>query len=433
MTEELIRGRLLLVEDDDLIRHAYARGLAAGGFEVDTARDGLEAREKIEHTRYDAIVSDVAMPGLDGLGLLREVRRFDLDVPVVLITGGVTETVAEEAVAAGAMLCLQKPIQLATLQQIVRHAARLHALARLKRWAVDDGGPPSHRASDRAGLEVRFDSALARLWIAFQPIVLPAAERVVAYEALMRSDETAMPHPGALLDAAQRLGRTRELSRAVRAKVAEQLAGPGRGLEVFVNIHADDLTDATLLAADEPLAPFARQVVLEVTERAPLDEVRELSELAVRLRQRGYRLAVDDLGAGYAGLTAVARLQPDVVKLDMTLVRGLGESEVKRTLVRGMARLCRDLGMRVVCEGVETAAERDTLMSIDCDCQQGYLFARPARGFPAVGWGARAAGVVLGRMARPEPASTARDRAPGEGPGGAELGAPVAAAPAVKR
>ena len=393
----------MLVEDDEFILHVYARALQSAGFEVDTASDGLGARLLIERTSYDAIVSDVNMPGLDGLGLLRAVRGVDLDVPVILVTAGFTEEISAKAVAAGAMLCLSKPIALPTLNQIVTHAARLHGLARLKRWALDDGGPHGFGVGDRTGLEVRFESALAKLWMAFQPIVLPAAERVIAYEALMRSDEPAMPHPGALLQAAHRLGRTRELSRAVRVKVAEQLPSVPAGIEVFVNLHADDLAESVLLAADEPLAPFASRVVLEVTERAPLDQVPELPTLAARLRSRGYRIAVDDLGAGYAGLTAVAGLQPDVVKLDMSLVRNLGDSEVKRTLVRGMNDLCRELGMRVVCEGVETPSERDVLMAMGCDCQQGFLFARPARGLPAVTWPARDGRVVVGRMALSAP------------------------------
>jgi EAL domain-containing protein (putative c-di-GMP-specific phosphodiesterase class I) len=88
---------------------------------------------------------------------------------------------------------------------------------------------------------------------------------------------------------------------------------------------------------------------------------------------------VDDLGAGYAGLTSFAALEPDVVKLDMALVRGVDREPIKHRLVGSMTRLCRDLGILVVAEGVETSAEKEALQELGCDLLQGYLFGRPGR------------------------------------------------------
>ena len=100
----------------------------------------------------------------------------------------------------------------------------------------------------------------------------------------------------------------------------------------------------------------------------------------------GFRIAVDDLGAGYAGLTSFALLEPEIVKLDMTLVRDIHESATKQKLVKSMAALCKDMGMVVVAEGVETTAERDVLAGLGCDLMQGYLFAKPGKPFPEVMW-----------------------------------------------
>jgi EAL domain-containing protein (putative c-di-GMP-specific phosphodiesterase class I) len=100
------------------------------------------------------------------------------------------------------------------------------------------------------------------------------------------------------------------------------------------------------------------------------------------LRRLGYRVAVDDLGAGYAGVASFGQLQPDVVKLDMALVRSIESSATKASIVRSMISVCREeLGTEVVCEGVETAAERDVLHDLGARLLQGYLFAKPARGF----------------------------------------------------
>jgi EAL domain-containing protein (putative c-di-GMP-specific phosphodiesterase class I) len=137
--------------------------------------------------------------------------------------------------------------------------------------------------------------------------------------------------------------------------------------------------DDSLLDPSAPLSPFASRVVLEVTERASLDGVAELSNRVARLRSLGYRLAIDDLGAGYAGLASFAALTPEIVKLDMVLVRGLDHDPVKQKLVASMGRLCGELGIEVVAEGIETEDERRAAVASGCGLLQGFLIGRPAR------------------------------------------------------
>jgi EAL domain-containing protein (putative c-di-GMP-specific phosphodiesterase class I) len=93
-------------------------------------------------------------------------------------------------------------------------------------------------------------------------------------------------------------------------------------------------------------------------------------------------ITVDDLGAGFAGLSSLAYLEPDVVKVDMSLVRDVNASAVKQKLIRSIATLCTDLRIELVAEGIETEAERDCVVSLGGDALQGYLFARPGPGFP---------------------------------------------------
>jgi len=127
---------------------------------------------------------------------------------------------------------------------------------------------------------------------------------------------------------------------------------------------------------------IASRTVLEITERASLEGVKDLRSRIADLKRMGFRIAIDDLGAGYAGLTSMANVDPEVVKLDMSLVRGVDQSTTKRKLIQSLAAASRDLGMLVICEGVETVDERDTLVGLGCDLFQGFLFARPERGFP---------------------------------------------------
>jgi EAL domain-containing protein (putative c-di-GMP-specific phosphodiesterase class I) len=240
--------------------------------------------------------------------------------------------------------------------------------------------PPA--VSDRASLEARFASALATLWVAYQPIVSWSAQHVFAYEALVRNDEPTLRSPPDLFEAALRLGRLQELGRTIRdrvARTADEL--PVAGL-LFVNVHAMELDDDTLFSSGSPLSKHAGRVVLEITERAPIERIRDVGSRIAQLRALGYRIAVDDLGAGYAGLTSFAHLEPEVVKVDMSLIRGLDRSPMKQKLLGSIVSLCHELGIQMIAEGIETEAERDTLVNLGGDLCQGYLFGRPQLPWP---------------------------------------------------
>jgi len=126
--------------------------------------------------------------------------------------------------------------------------------------------------------------------------------------------------------------------------------------------------------------------VLEITERSSVDEIRDLATRVADLRRMGHRIAIDDLGAGYSGLNSFAVFEPEIVKLDMSLVRGIHLSETKRRIIRSMRQLCSEMGILVVAEGVETVEERDALVELGCDLLQGYLLAKPGPAFPAFEW-----------------------------------------------
>ncbi|MDB4971821.1 MAG: hypothetical protein JWN48_162 [Myxococcaceae bacterium] len=375
--------KVLLLDDDDCIRRDYGRLLRSFGFSVDAAADGRDALERIEIDNHDVVISDVRMPGMNGLQFLREVRSRDLDVPVILITGAPDMGSAVQAIEYGAFRYLTKPVPAAQLGALVEKAAHLHALARLKREALALSGESMLELGDRASLEARFENALETVWMAFQPIVNWPARTVFGYEALVRCTEPSINHPGALFDAAERLERMHDLGRAIRRRVAEAVQHAPAHALIFVNAHAAELSDPELSSASSPLAQHAERVVLEITERSALDRIPGVLTRVAELRKRGFRIAIDDLGAGYAGLSSFAQLDPEFVKLDMSLVRDVHLRSKKRSVVRAMANLCRnDLGVHVISEGVECAEERDTLELDGCELLQGYLFARPGKGFP---------------------------------------------------
>lgn len=377
--------RVLLVDDDPEQLRAYARVLRHAGFELESAADGTLAAKAVKERPFDVVVSDIDMPGLDGIGLLRAVREHDLDLPVLLVTASPAVDTAVQALEAGALRYLIKPVAAAELTKAVQHAAQLRRMATLKREAANLVGGEQFKIGDRAGLETVFARALDALWMAYQPIVAVSTRATFAFEALVRSAEPAMSGPAALFDAAERLDRLAELGRRIRGRVAA-MASESPETTLFVNLHPRDLVDEELFSATAPLSRVAGRVVLEITERASLDHVADVRGRIARLRQLGYRIAIDDLGAGYAGLASFAQLEPEVVKLDMSLIRDIHVHATKRKLVRSMVSLCADLGLTLVVEGVETVLERDVLVEIGCDLMQGYLFAKPANPPAAVVW-----------------------------------------------
>jgi EAL domain-containing protein (putative c-di-GMP-specific phosphodiesterase class I)/CheY-like chemotaxis protein len=374
-------GRVLVVDDEAELVRFYSRVLAGAGHTIESARDGASAIALFKKTRCDAIVTDIGMPAMDGLELLRAVRSLDFDVPVIIITGEPKLQTAIRALEYGALRYLTKPVDAERLRQVVDYALRLHEVARLQREALDTVRKGKTRAGDRAGLEAAFDAALADLWMEYQPVVSWSRRSVVGYEALVRTGAAGLPDPPALLSAAEKLGKLNVLGAAIRERVAKDSTELPHATDLLVNLHPRDLLDEELYASGAPLTLVAQRTVLEITERASLDQVPDVRSRLAQLRRLGFRIALDDLGAGYAGLSSFALLEPDIVKLDSSLVAGVEQEAVKQRLVRSLVGLCRELGTRVIAECVETTAQRGELIDLGCDFFQGHLFAFPDRHF----------------------------------------------------
>jgi len=249
---------------------------------------------------------------------------------------------------------------------------------------------PQAVSDELVELEDKFERCVATVAMHYQPIVWarPWASRqpsIFGYEALLRTVDKSLPHPGAILDAAERLERVTKLGRLLRTKVAQCFlqAPPERGV-AFVNLHANDLFDRTLTSPFSPLTKVASRVVLEITERNSLDGMEDVRYRVAELRELGFRIAIDDLGGGHARMGHFTPLDTDFVKLDMSLVRDVDSHPIKQRLVESITQLCRDNGTLVIGEGVETQPEADTLIRLGCDLLQGYLVARPALPFVEV-------------------------------------------------
>jgi EAL domain-containing protein (putative c-di-GMP-specific phosphodiesterase class I)/ActR/RegA family two-component response regulator len=368
-------ARILVAEEDaHLAEHAAA--LTEAGYVVDTAVDAVSARHRMLTNDYAAVVVDAAFGGLDAIALLRLARRRDLDVPLVVVCDAMHVGLAAVAVQQGALCFLEMPVAREVFVTTLSYASKLHGLAKLRRRALDELGGEWWRLGDRVALEQVFERAFDRLTVAFQPIVSWSSRRVIGHEALLRSSDPSLPDPSSVLAVAERLGRIEQLGRLVRERVARSMSlAPAE--YVFVNLHALELLDGELYSVSAPLSQFGKRIVLEISEHALLDDVAQLESRAEALRKLGFRLAMDNLGPGYPGLSSFARLRPEFVKYDLSLVRGIERRPAQEQIVAEMTALLGTMNTRVIAAGIESIAQRDAVVKAGVDLLQGFAFSRP--------------------------------------------------------
>ena len=373
---------VLVVDDDEGLRNYYCKCLRQAGLNVETAADGAQAIEVLATRELQAIVTDINMPVYTGLEFLRALRERDLDIPVILVTGQPDIETAVEAVEYGAFRYLRKPIEPSLLLETVHRACEMHRVAKLRREAWELLGKHGPQLGDRASVEARYRVALSTLFLEFQPIVRASERSVFGYEALVRSGEPTLQRPEELYDAAWRLGQVHTLGRAIRKCLAEAISSAPEHAVLFLDVHPEELNDNELWSRDGALTPIAARVVLEISERSQLDCVSGLKTRLRRLREMGFRTALDNLGGGDSPLGAFSRVEPDFVKLDRKLVAGIESSERAISIVDGINQICGDtLDILVIADGVETKHEHDALSQIGVSLLQGARFASPQRGF----------------------------------------------------
>lgn len=361
---------VVVIDDDESVAGTVASIISRVGFSVESFTNPTEARERLREGNVDVVISDVMMPELDGLTLLEQMRRSNMYVPVILMTGTPKLDDTIRAMALGAFRYLAKPFDRSELIQAVEEAIKWGRLIRVTL---------THAPEDnRQALDEALDRVFDRLCMHYQPIVGAANGKVFGYEALMRSSEPSLRSPPAVIDAAQKVGRLHALGRLVRKLVADEITKSRPECVVFVNLHSADLADPQLYSPEAPLTKHASGVVLELTERESLESIDNVERRLAQLRALGFRIAVDDLGAGYAGLSYFSRVQPDVVKIDMSLTRNVDADPVKRRVVSSICELAKDLSMIVVAEGIETQAEFNEVARHGVDLVQGYLIGKPA-------------------------------------------------------
>lgn len=216
--------------------------------------------------------------------------------------------------------------------------------------------------------------------MAFQPIVNTRNQTVYAQEALVRG----LDGQGAA-EVFQNVNQTNRyrFDQACRVKAIKLAADLNIASKLSINfmpnaVYKPELCIRTTLEAAEVYDFPIEKIIFEVTEGEQINDHGHLQDIIQSYQKQGFTTAIDDFGAGYAGLNLLANMQTDLVKLDMALVRNIHNDKVRQTITRGILAVCDDLGITVIAEGIESVEELNVLQEMGIELFQGYYFARPS-------------------------------------------------------
>ncbi len=241
--------------------------------------------------------------------------------------------------------------------------------------ALTDASTEKERALRSRARELRSIIEHRRISTVYQPIVDIRSRATVGYEALSRGPAGKFEMPDALFRVAYETELVLKLERLCRERALRGLRQVGPDQLMFINVEPISLFDPEL-AAMVP-ARHAGRVVFELTEHAAIADFTTFRQAARLVKQTGCRFSIDDVGSAYSGLRVISEVEPDFIKLDMELTRGVSGNRVKLDLVKAIAQFCAEVSVPMIVEGIETAQELETVEALGINLVQGFLLGRP--------------------------------------------------------
>ena len=390
VTQRVLSEATIIIVDDHPPNVTLLEMLlrSAGVKRVQGITDPGDAVARCLELRPDLLLLDLHMPHLDGFGVMEALQgtlEENAFLPVIVLTADITAETKKRALAAGAKDFLTKPFDHTEVLLRVRNLLETRALytevrrhnARLQAEIDQQTEQARHLEAERAARRREVETVLngEALHMVFQPIAELGTGRIVGVEALARFQCEPRRPPNEWFAQAANVGLGVELEiAAVRNALADLNLLPAQTY-MSVNVSPPAVTMPGL--ADALAALPSGQVVVELTEHSRVENYALLIDALDGLRQIGVRTAVDDAGAGYAGLQHILRLHPDIIKLDTDLTRGIDTDPVRRALGASLLTFADDIGAAIIAEGIETPEELDTLRSLGVPSGQGYHLARP--------------------------------------------------------
>lgn len=370
---------ILVVDDNEANVTLLSTLLKRHGIQnVATETDSRRVAGLLTELKPDLVLLDLHMPFLDGVAVSLEVKQFAAGsyLPVLILTADVTTTARNEALEHGAADFLTKPLDHVEVVLRVANLLETRRLYSMLRSARSEDDPePADSAPDLQPHRIHKVLSSRGIVPHFQPVVDVHNGRIVGHEALARFHD---PHPQGIagwFTEAFAVGLGTDLEwLAVSESMPFLAAAPP---DTFLALNMSPATVGLLEQRHLCEPALSSRVVIELTEHVPIEDYSAIRRALAPLRSDGARLAADDLGSGYAGFRHLIALAPDIIKLDMSLVRGIHRNRPQRALARALVAFAADVGATVVAEGVEEAAELEVLVDLEVPWAQGYLLGRP--------------------------------------------------------
>lgn len=378
--------RVLVADDDPQIRSAVADVIAAAGgmIVVATASDADGAIAAAVRDTPDVAVLDVKMPGGGGPRAAREIAARAPGTRVVALSAHDDRDAVAAMIRAGALGYVIKGAPIEEIVETVARAARgLASLSGDVAASVaieleEQLGARERQAEQRQARveEVRAALRPGAIRPVFQPIVDLGTGHAVGFEALSRFDLEPHQPPDAWFRAAAEVGLLEELEIAAIRVATARFGDLPRGTYLSLNLSPSSILADGLASTLVGIAP--EWIVLEITEHAAVPDYDALRTALAPIRLRGGRLAVDDAGAGFASLRHILRLEPSIIKLDLSITRDVDTDRARRALAAALVSFAKEMGMTLIAEGIETFAELEALRVLGVRHGQGYFLGRPA-------------------------------------------------------
>ena len=357
---------------------------------VGVATTTERALERAALSRPDVAVVDVSMPTMGGAFLARELLQRGHCGHVVALSGSDDHDTVLAMLEAGSCSYLLKSDSATVILDTVRRSMLGETILapRLTHEFIDD--LLKQRTVEKqenlalSHLQALVESAFRDgdvLEIVGQPIVSLDGNRVVGIEALARFHfHSESSHgPDYWFNAAAQVGLQSELELLAAHRALTRLADVPEGAYLSINASPSTVTLGAFLDLFQGVTTDC--VVIEITEHTEIPDYPALLTRLAQLRELGVRIAIDDTGAGFANMRHVLQLNPEIIKLDVSLIAGINERRNQHELARGLINIAHCVGATIVAEGIETPAERETLRQLGATCGQGYLLGRPSPNF----------------------------------------------------
>jgi diguanylate cyclase (GGDEF)-like protein len=374
---------LLMVDVDDLKKINDQRGHAAGDDLLRSVAQMMRANLRRGETAYRT--------GGDEFALL--IPNCDVDSAEIIANHLLAAALSGNHGRSGAFSVTigisSFPAPSSDRHQIIHHAdAALYAGKRHGRTNVQRFDPSRHGVADDSRTLAQLEAAVSRvasqdlLQAVYQPIYSLTTGQIIGFEGLVRpSADSGFATPTSLFVAAEATRRTVELDIVCARAVLAGAEGLGEDRYLSINLsprtlESDAFSPLEILALARRHGVSPTQLVVELTEREAVDDLTRLQQAIATLRRHEVRVAIDDVGAGNAGLRLLSEVDFDILKIDLSLVRASATHEASEAVLRALGQLARNRGHRIVAEGIETADHLESVLELRYDAGQGYLFGR---------------------------------------------------------